>query len=128
MRRLPEEAEKKITALTLAAPLLLFSLSGDAALDFELYAKLASTVMKIEAHNPDGSTSIGSGVMVAPGKLVTNCHVPKNASSIQVIKSGLRWQAVKQQSNVECALRKSGRKAIAISKLAAAFTWSPLCK
>lgn len=101
MRRLPEEAEKKITALTLAAPLLLFSLSGDAALDFELYAKLASTVMKIEAHNPDGSTSIGSGVMVAPGKLVTNCHVTKNASSIQVIKSGLRWKAVKQQSDVE---------------------------
>lgn len=101
MRRLPEAAEKKIAALALAAPLLLFSLPGDAALDFELYAKLASTVMKIEAHNPDGSTSIGSGVMVAPGKLVTNCHVTRNATSIVVIKSGRRWGAEKQQSDVE---------------------------
>jgi serine protease Do len=101
VRRLPEETEKKIAVLTLAAPLLLLSLPGNAALDFELYAKLASTVMKIEAHNPDGSTSIGSGVMVAPGKLVTNCHVTRNATSITVIKSGRRWDAEKQQSDVE---------------------------
>ena len=70
-------------------------------MDFELYAKLASTVMKIEAHNPDGSTSIGSGVMVAPGKLVTNCHVTRNATRIAVIKSGQRWNAEKQHSDVE---------------------------
>lgn len=70
-------------------------------MDFELYAKLASTVMKIEAHNPDNSTSIGSGVMVAPGILVTNCHVTRNATSIQVIKSGQRWNAKQQQSDVE---------------------------
>ena len=101
MRRVPEEAEKKITALMLAVPLLLFSLPGDSAVDIELYTKLASTVMKIEAHNPNGSTSIGSGVMVAPGILVTNCHVTRNATSIQVIKSGRRWNAEKQQSDVE---------------------------
>ncbi len=101
MRLLQEEAEKKITAIMLATPLLLFSLPGGAAMDFELYAKLASTVMKIEAHNPNGSTSIGSGVMVAPGILVTNCHVTRNATSIQVIKSGQRWNAEKQKSDVE---------------------------
>jgi serine protease Do len=101
VRRLPEEAEKKITALTLAAPLLLFSLSGDADPNIEFYTELASTVMKIEAHNPNGSTSIGSGVMVAPGKLVTNCHVTKNATNIEVIKSGRRWDAEKQQSDVQ---------------------------
>lgn len=39
--------------------------------------------------------------MVAPGKLVTNCHVTRNASSIAVIKSGLRWETEKQQSDVE---------------------------
>jgi len=101
VRRLPEEAEKKITALTLAVPLLLLSLPGDADVDIELYTKLASTVMKIEAYNPNGSTSIGSGVMVAPGILVTNCHVTRNATSIQVIKSGRRWNAEKQQGDVE---------------------------
>ena len=70
-------------------------------MDIELYAKLASTVMKIEAHNPNGSTSIGSGVMVAPGKLVTNCHVTRNATRIAVIKSGRRWDAEKQHSDIE---------------------------
>ncbi|MGH8750916.1 MAG: trypsin-like peptidase domain-containing protein [Burkholderiales bacterium] len=72
-----------------------------AARDFELYARLAATVAKIEAHNPDGSTSFGSAVMVAPGKLVTNCHVTRNANSIEVIKSGLRWDAHQQQSDIE---------------------------
>ena len=96
-----EEADNKITALNLAVTLLLFSLPGDADPDIELYTKLASTVMKIEAHNPDGSTSIGSGVMVAPGILVTNCHVTKNATLIEAIKSGRRWDAEKQQSDVE---------------------------
>jgi serine protease Do len=101
VRRLLEEAQKKVRALTLAAPLLMFAPPGGAAMDFELYAKLASTVMKIEAYNPNGSTSIGSAVMVAPGKLVTNCHVTKYARSIQVIKSGRRWDAEQQQSDVE---------------------------
>ncbi len=101
MRQLSKETEKKITVLALAAPLLLFSLCGDADPDIELYTKLASTVMKIEAHNSNGSTSIGSAVMVAPGKLVTNCHVTKYATNIEVIKSGRRWDVVKQQSDVE---------------------------
>lgn len=80
--------------------LMLCSPVSEAARDFELYARLAATVVKIEAHNPDGSTSIGSAVMVAPGKLVTSCHVTRNASRIQVIKSGLRWDAQKQQGDV----------------------------
>ena len=95
-----EKAEKKFAALVLAIPLLFVSLSGH-AFDFELYTKLASTVMKIEAQNPDGSTSIGSGVMVAPGRVVTNCHVTRYATTIAVIKSGQRWGVEKQLSDVE---------------------------
>ena len=93
--------EKKILVPALVMPLLLFSLPGSAEMDFELYTKLASTVTKIEAVNPDGSTSMGSGVMVAPGKLVTNCHVTRNAIQIIVVKSGQRWSAQKQLSDVE---------------------------
>ncbi|HVS26773.1 MAG TPA: trypsin-like peptidase domain-containing protein [Burkholderiales bacterium] len=80
--------------------LMLCSPVSEAAPDFELYARLAASVVKIEAHNPDGSTSIGSAVMVAPGKLVTSCHVTRNASSIEVVKSGLRWDAQKQQGDI----------------------------
>jgi len=92
---------KKILVLALALPLLLFSLPGNADMDFELYIKLSSTVLKIEAQNPDGSTSMGSGVMVAQGRLVTNCHVVRTAVDIVVIKSGQRWSAQKQLSDVE---------------------------
>ena len=88
-------------ALLLATALMPCSPGSNAAgRDFDLYARLAATVVKIEAHNPNGSTSIGSAVMVAPGKLVTSCHVTRNANSIDVIKSGLRWNAQKQQGDV----------------------------
>jgi hypothetical protein len=100
--RLPsEEAKKKITVLIAAGPLVLFSLPGNAEPDFELYTRLAPTVLKIEAQNPDGSTSIGSGVMIASGRLVTNCHVTRKAKTVVVIKSGQRWIAEKQLSDVE---------------------------
>jgi serine protease Do len=94
-------AEKKFATLALFAPLLLFPLPGAAAMDFEFYAKIASTVVKIEAANPDGSTSVGSAVVVGPNRLVTNCHVTRNATTIAVIKSGQRWSAQKQLSDVQ---------------------------
>ncbi|MBC8006475.1 MAG: trypsin-like peptidase domain-containing protein [Prolixibacteraceae bacterium] len=70
------------------------------AVDRDLFIKLSTSVLKVEAFNPDGSISIGSGVMVAEGAVATNCHVTHRARRIELIKSGLRWAVQSQSSNV----------------------------
>ncbi len=69
------------------------------AVDRDLFIKLSPSVLKVEAFNPDGSVSIGSGVMVAEGAVATNCHVTHRARRIELIKNGLRWAVQGQSSN-----------------------------
>ncbi len=70
------------------------------AVDRDLFIKLSPSVLKVEAFNPDGSISIGSGVMVAEGAVATNCHVTRRARRIELIKSGLRWAVQSQSSHL----------------------------
>lgn len=55
---------------------------------------LAGSVLKVEAIRESGGYSIGTGVSVAPGKFVTNCHVTHDAESIMLVRGGARWAAV----------------------------------
>lgn len=69
--------------------------------DFDLYWRLSPSVFKIEAHNHNGGVSVGSGVLIGERVVVTNCHVTRHASSVQVSKQGLRWSAHAQVSDLE---------------------------
>jgi serine protease Do len=92
----------------LALLLLALPLSTRAEMDFLRMQQLAVTLHKVEAANPDGSVSIGTGVMVAPGYVVTNCHVTRRAQAITVTKGALHRRAESQYSDVEhdlCLLR-----------------------
>lgn len=44
----------------------------------------ASAVYRVRAVDADGKVNHGSAVLLAPGKLVTSCHVTRNATSIEV--------------------------------------------
>jgi hypothetical protein len=77
-----------------------FPLASSAQIDFSLFHKLAPSVVKIEAHG-NGRTAVGSGVMVAPGAIVTNCHVTRDAQRIDIAKGGTRWNVHRQTSDVE---------------------------
>ena len=59
----------------------------------ETLATLQSHVFKVIAERSSGSIQAGSAVLVAPGKLVTNCHVLSWAKNIQLLRSGERWTA-----------------------------------
>jgi serine protease Do len=74
--------------------------AAGADVDIGLFHKLAPSVVKIEAHG-NGRTAIGSGVVVAPGAIVTNCHVTRDAERIDIAKGGARWNVFKQASDVK---------------------------
>ena len=59
----------------------------------ETLATLQSHVFKVTAERSSGTIQAGSAVLVAPGKLVTNCHVLTWAKNIQLLRSGERWTA-----------------------------------
>ncbi|MGH8719486.1 MAG: trypsin-like peptidase domain-containing protein [Burkholderiales bacterium] len=79
---------------------LVFPVAADAGIDFTLFHKLAPSVVKIEAHG-NGKTAVGSGVMVAPEAIVTNCHVTRDAQRIDIVKAGATYQVRAQKSDLK---------------------------
>lgn len=68
---------------------------------------LGMSVLRIEAAGQRGY-SLGSGVAVAPGIVVTNCHVTRDAREIHVVRGGARWRVAEQAVDIEhdlCLLR-----------------------
>jgi hypothetical protein len=85
-----------------------------AELDRATVLGLSASVLKIEAVRVQGGFSLGSGVVVAPETIVTNCHVTRDALKVNVLRGGLRWPAVSQWSDVDhdlCLLRVPGVQA-----------------
>jgi hypothetical protein len=56
-------------------------------------AEWAGWVMKIEVTRSHGQKEFGSGVLIAPERLLTNCHVLRNASRIRAIQGVSSWPA-----------------------------------
>lgn len=50
-------------------------------------------VLKIDVTRSDGKKELGSGVLIAPERLLTNCHVVRNASQISVSQEKASWLA-----------------------------------
>jgi hypothetical protein len=110
-RRGPTERARPRRSLSWLGALLAGTLAaapGHAEVDRAAFLRLASSVLKVEAIRVQGGYSLGSGVVVAPHKVVTNCHVTRDATEIHVLRSGLRLAVDAQASDVEhdlCVLR-----------------------
>jgi hypothetical protein len=83
-------------AVVLGAAALL-ALKPPARADTPPPIALGLSVLKVEAKRQQGGFSLGSAVVVAPGELVTNCHVTRDAVLLQVLYTGQRW-TVKSQA------------------------------
>ena len=73
--------------------------------------RLAGSVLRVEAPTVRGTLAVGSAVTVAPERVVTNCHVTREARVVYVIRGGVRWEAQEQSSDVErdlCLLHVPG--------------------
>jgi serine protease Do len=82
---------------------------------------LAHSVLKVEVIKESGGYSLGTGVSVAPGKFVTNCHVTREAKKVAVVRGGVRWPAVAELSDQEydlCVLDVPDLKEVAPVPLA----------
>jgi serine protease Do len=82
-----------------------------AEVDRAVLIALSASVLKIEALRAQGGYALGSGVVVAPEKIATNCHVTRDALKIHVLRAGVRWPATPQRSDVErdlCLLHVPG--------------------
>jgi serine protease Do len=115
----------------------LFSLLNRAALTLSLLAcasawadpgraqvfKLAPSLARVEARTTSGGYAFGTAVAIAPDRVVTNCHVTREAQAIFVVKGGLRWNARAQLPDVDhdlCLLWVPGLDARAVPLAASA--------
>ena len=64
-----------------------------AELDRGRFLALSASILKVEALKEGGGYSLGTGVAVAPGKFVTNCHVTRDAATVMLVQGGARWRA-----------------------------------
>ena len=83
----------------------------------QVYAKVAKLVVVVEAHDAQGSKRAqGSGVIIAPGEVVTNCHVALRGERIVVLSAGTRHAATRRYADEErdlCQLQVPGLGALA---------------
>ncbi len=87
----------KFAAVLLASLLMSFGAQG--AVDREAFINLSTKVLKIEVERQQGGFSLGSGVLVAPRRLLTNCHVTRDAVAVYAYQYGIRLRAVAQVSD-----------------------------
>lgn len=66
----------------------------------ELDHTLSLSVTQIHAYGQNGRMYFGSGVMVAPDRVATNCHVTRAANAVMVSKGPERLRAVAEQSDL----------------------------
>ena len=86
-----------------------------AALDQAAYVSLAASVLRVEAPRQRGGFALGSAVALAPDKVVTNCHVTRDA---------LRGA---RPARRRCAGRRAGRPATSRATCACSMCpgWTP---
>jgi len=89
-------------AVVVASALTFWSVAAHAQV-FEpaRYLSLAVTVLRVEAPTGTGELKVGTGITVAPGVVVTNCHVTRGAISVRVAKRGGLWPADGQFADAE---------------------------
>ncbi len=103
MKRLPSALLMLAVALV-AAP-------AHAALAQADYVALAASVLRVEVPRQRGGFALGSAVAVAPDQVVTNCHVTREATAVNILRGGLRYPVASQASDVQrdlCLLEVPG--------------------
>ena len=78
----------------------LLCLPAQAELDRKLLQKILPSVVRVQAYVKAGVAS-GSAVVVAPDKVVSNCHVTRDAVAINVIAWSSKWKVKEQIKDID---------------------------
>lgn len=100
-----------LTGLLLGGTLLLASGARADPLRPAEQALVGGDVVKIEVRRQQGGVSLGSGVVVAADRVVTNCHVTRDALAIDVLRRGMRYPIERQAVDARhdlCMLQAAG--------------------
>ena len=81
--------------------LLVLAVPAAAETDRAAFIRFAQSLVKVEAVDEDGRFYLGTGVAIAPGTVVTSCHVTRNANNIRLIKGGLRFVVNSEWNDLE---------------------------
>lgn len=65
----------------------------------EAFLRLGAGVLKVEAARRQGGQALGSGVVIAPERVATNCHVTRDALVIEVAFRGDRYRVEAQAAD-----------------------------
>lgn len=87
----PGFTNRLIHLLTGSALGLSISLNCFAEIDRATLVRLSASLVKVQVSTSQGGMGMGTGVVIALGKVVTNCHVTKEAERIQLVQEGVQW-------------------------------------
>ncbi len=100
-------------AVCIASGLAMSTPSAGAMSADEVYARVSPSVWRVNTYDADGlPLSMGSAVVVAPGRLVTNCHVLRRARRVAVRHGAVNVDAKLTAWDVERDLCQLGADAV----------------
>ena len=86
----------------------------------EVFEKVSPSVVVVRTYDAKGKGKmLGSGVVLEDGVVITNCHVVKEAATMQVERQGNKYPATLLQSDWDrdiCSLAVDGLKGQAVTK------------
>ena len=86
--------------------------------DRATFISFATSLVKVEAVDPEGRYHLGTGVTVALGTVITNCHVTRYAQRIRLVKGGLPYAVESEWSDLAhdvCLLYSSRFEAVPVA-------------
>ncbi len=92
--------------------------SPSAEIDRSTAVSLSGSVLRVEASKPTGGFSMGSGVTVGPDLVITNCHVTRESTRLNVVRNGVRWRVTAQVVDAAhdlCLLQAPGLQSPAVA-------------
>jgi serine protease Do len=78
-----------------------FALAAHAEPDRKLYQKIWPSIVRVYAVMEQGKTASGSGIVVAPDKVISNCHVTRDARAIDLVAWNSKWKVKEQIKDID---------------------------
>jgi serine protease Do len=75
--------------------------AGAAEPDRKLYQKIWPSVVRVYAALNQGRMATGSGIVVAADKVISNCHVTRDALAIDIIAWNQKWKVKEQAKDID---------------------------
>lgn len=90
---------RSLLSVVLLTGSVLTNTAATAAPDAELVYKLKASVVKVHATTKNGGHGVGTGVVVAPDVVATNCHILSQAEGVHISKMGDSFSPTSMQAD-----------------------------